>query len=68
MKTKLIVISRVIVGFIGFVMMANEQLYPDKQKWEINILGLFLLLLACLGNKIPALCKKYFANSANICK
>lgn len=63
MKTKLIIISRVVVGFIGFVMMANEQLYPEPQNWHINILGLFLLLLACLGNKIPLLYKKYLQKS-----
>lgn len=37
---------RAFIGFIGFVLMCNEQLYPEPQNWNINIIGAVILIWA----------------------
>lgn len=44
---KIAILLRVVLGFIGFIMILNEQQYPEPQNWWVNILGVILLLLAC---------------------
>ena len=43
----LIILLRVVLGFIGFIMILNEQQYPETQNWWVNILGAIILLIAC---------------------
>ena len=31
--------------------MLNEQQYPEPQNWWVNILGLILILVACMNRK-----------------
>jgi len=45
------IIIRVLVGFIGFIMMCNEQPYPEPQNWYINCIGVVILLSACITKK-----------------
>ncbi len=45
------IIIRVLVGFIGFIMMCNEQLYPEPQNWYINYIGVVIFLSACITKK-----------------
>ncbi len=45
----IVTLIRVIVGFIGIILLANEQQYPDTQNWWINFLGLGLIILVSIN-------------------
>lgn len=46
-----ILVIRILIGFIGFIMMSNEQQFSETQNWWINLLGLGLILIVCINKK-----------------
>lgn len=47
----LVTLIRVIVGIIGFILMANEQECIKDQNWTINFIGMCLVILAVIDFK-----------------
>lgn len=45
----IITFIRVMIVFIGLLLMTNEQQYPKEQNWWINLLGLGLIIIVSIN-------------------